>query len=134
MKTTVPAPAAVLVSDVQAGLFLTAPAPFDADGVLARINALIAKARAVGVPVSFIQPPPTGLAWRRRLFGNITIGFGPITWRRGASGCSRPTKSCFPECGGSGTPSGRGRPRAGRRRFGRLHALIAGSARGGWFP
>ena len=45
----------MLVIDVQAGLFLTDPAPFDADGVLGRINAITARARAASVPVIFIQ-------------------------------------------------------------------------------
>jgi nicotinamidase-related amidase len=46
---------AVLVIDVQRGLFCTEPAPFEAEAVVARINAVIAQARQAGVPVIFIQ-------------------------------------------------------------------------------
>jgi nicotinamidase-related amidase len=57
-----PATAAVLVIDVQVGLFRTTPAPFEAAQVIARINAVARKARAVGVPIIFIQNdgPPEG--------------------------------------------------------------------------
>ena len=47
--------AAVLVIDVQRGLFCTEPAPFEAEAVVARINAVTAKARRAGAPVIFIQ-------------------------------------------------------------------------------
>lgn len=46
---------ALLVIDVQRGLFDAAPRPGDADAVLARINALARTARAAGAPVIFIQ-------------------------------------------------------------------------------
>ena len=46
---------AVLVIDVQRGLFCTEPAPFEADAVVARINEVTAKARRAGAPVIFIQ-------------------------------------------------------------------------------
>lgn len=46
---------ALLVIDVQRGLFDAAPRPEDADAVLARINALAAAARQAGAPVIFIQ-------------------------------------------------------------------------------
>ena len=51
---------AVLVIDVQAGLFSTNPPPFEAAEVIRRINAVTAKARAANVPVIFIrhQGPP----------------------------------------------------------------------------
>jgi nicotinamidase-related amidase len=46
---------ALLVIDVQHGLFDETPRPFEADAVVERINTLTAKARAAGVPVVFIQ-------------------------------------------------------------------------------
>lgn len=56
---------ALLVIDVQRGLFDTAPRPDEADAMVDRINALAARARAAGVPVVFVQheePPPSELA------------------------------------------------------------------------
>lgn len=47
--------AAVLVIDVQVGLFCAKPAPFEAEAVIDRINAVTAKARRAGAPVIFIQ-------------------------------------------------------------------------------
>jgi nicotinamidase-related amidase len=61
--TVIPsAQAAVLIIDVQVGLFCTAPPPFDAVGVIARMNYVAAKARTAHVPVIFIQHdgPPQG--------------------------------------------------------------------------
>ena len=60
---------ALLVIDVQRGLFAPEPRPFEADAVVARINALAARARAVDVPVVFVQHESAGLpfgseAWR----------------------------------------------------------------------
>ena len=46
---------ALLVIDVQRGLFDAAPRPFEADFVVGRINALTARARDAGVPVLLIQ-------------------------------------------------------------------------------
>ena len=46
---------ALLVIDVQHGLFHPAPRPFEADEVVHRINALTQRARAAGVAVAFIQ-------------------------------------------------------------------------------
>lgn len=46
---------AVLVIDVQQGLFDPLPRPWQADDVVARINTLTARARAAQVPVIFIQ-------------------------------------------------------------------------------
>ena len=46
---------ALLIIDVQRGLFDDEPRPFEADAVIARINALAARARESGVPVIFIQ-------------------------------------------------------------------------------
>lgn len=47
--------AALLVIDVQRGLFETQPPPAEAAAVIARINALAARARAAGAPVLFVQ-------------------------------------------------------------------------------
>jgi nicotinamidase-related amidase len=46
---------ALLIIDVQHGLFAPAPAPFEADAVIERINRLADKARASSSPVIFIQ-------------------------------------------------------------------------------
>ncbi|WP_211454261.1 cysteine hydrolase family protein [Collimonas antrihumi] len=46
---------ALLVIDVQHGLFDQTPRPFEAEAVIERINTLTAKARAAEVPVIFIQ-------------------------------------------------------------------------------
>jgi len=46
---------ALLVIDVQEGLFRPAPRPGDADATVARINELAARARRQGAPVIYIQ-------------------------------------------------------------------------------
>lgn len=46
---------ALLIIDVQRGLFDAEPRPAEADAIVARINALAARARAGGAPVIFIQ-------------------------------------------------------------------------------
>ena len=46
---------ALLIIDVQQGLFDETPAPADADAVIERINALAAQARASDVPVILVQ-------------------------------------------------------------------------------
>jgi nicotinamidase-related amidase len=46
---------ALLIIDVQRGLFDNTPRPADADGVIARINDLAARARDFHVPVIFVQ-------------------------------------------------------------------------------
>jgi nicotinamidase-related amidase len=61
--------AALLVIDVQHGLFDPEPRPFEADAVIARINALTARARAANVPVVLVQHESASLpvgsdAWR----------------------------------------------------------------------
>jgi nicotinamidase-related amidase len=55
MKPSVPDHTAVLVIDVQTGLFCAKPPPFEAEAVVARINAVTAKARQARAPVIFIQ-------------------------------------------------------------------------------
>jgi nicotinamidase-related amidase len=55
MQPTVPDRTAVLAIDVQRGLFCAEPPPFEAEAVVARINAVTANARAAGAPVIFIQ-------------------------------------------------------------------------------
>src|SRR5262245_25133285 len=54
--------AAVLIIDVQVGLFCTTPPPFEASQVIARINTVASYARAAEVPVLFVQNdgPPGG--------------------------------------------------------------------------
>lgn len=51
---------ALLVIDVQRGLFDAAPRPFEADLVVGRINALTARARSADVPVFLIQHENAG--------------------------------------------------------------------------
>lgn len=46
---------ALLVIDVQRGLFDELPRPHEADAVIQRINGLTEQARSAGVPVAFIQ-------------------------------------------------------------------------------
>jgi nicotinamidase-related amidase len=55
MKPSVPEQAAVVVIDVQRGLFCTKPEPFEAEAVVTRINAVIVKARRAGAPVIFVR-------------------------------------------------------------------------------
>lgn len=55
MKPSVPEHTAVLVIDVQAGLFDGDLPAFEGDAVIARINETTAKARAAGALVFFIQ-------------------------------------------------------------------------------
>ncbi len=55
MAPTKTGKAAVLVIDMQAGLFDRVPPPHDAAAVVERINRLTARARAAGAPVVFIQ-------------------------------------------------------------------------------
>ena len=54
-KSAILAPAALLVIDVQNGVFNATPAPFEAAAVIDRINLLAARAREARVPVIFIQ-------------------------------------------------------------------------------
>ena len=51
----IPKQTAVLVIDVQQGLFCTGPMPFEAETVVARIKGLVARARAAGAAVIFVQ-------------------------------------------------------------------------------
>ncbi|WP_136810503.1 cysteine hydrolase family protein [Desulfosediminicola flagellatus] len=46
---------AIVIIDVQCGLFDVVPRPFEADEVISRINELSERARKEGVPVIFIQ-------------------------------------------------------------------------------
>jgi nicotinamidase-related amidase len=55
MSPVIPAHTAVLVIDVQVGLFCAKPAPLEAEAVIARINAVTAKARQAGALVIVIQ-------------------------------------------------------------------------------
>lgn len=55
---------AILIIDVQTALFAELPPPDDAEGVIARLNAVAERGRAAGVPVIYIQHerPGTPLA------------------------------------------------------------------------
>ncbi|HYD81071.1 MAG TPA: cysteine hydrolase family protein [Paucimonas sp.] len=46
---------ALIIIDVQRGLFDDEPRPYEADAVVGRINALAERARASGAPVVFVQ-------------------------------------------------------------------------------
>ncbi|WAH56426.1 cysteine hydrolase [Pseudomonas silvicola] len=50
---------ALIVIDVQHGLFASSPPPFDSQDVISRINALSNRARSHGVPVIFVQHEAT---------------------------------------------------------------------------
>ena len=55
MNLTLPVKTAILVIDVQKGLFCAQPPPFEAEAVVARINAVTEKARKAGAVVIFFQ-------------------------------------------------------------------------------
>src|SRR4051794_5795731 len=55
-----PTAAALLVVDMQAGLFAAPPYPFALADVIARINVLAERARAAGMPVIFVQHEAAG--------------------------------------------------------------------------
>jgi nicotinamidase-related amidase len=89
MKPTMPQHTAVLVIDVQAGLFCGEPVVFEAGAVIARINAVTAKAREAGAPVIFIQHDgePGGLdlvpfteGWK--LHPDLTVQPGELVIRK----------------------------------------------------
>ena len=63
MKPSVPDRTAVLVIDVQTGLFGANPTPSEAEAVIARINEVTARARQAGAPV--IRPRHLKLQPRR---------------------------------------------------------------------
>jgi nicotinamidase-related amidase len=53
---------ALMIVDMQAGLFARAPLPFDLPGVIGRINQLARRARASGAPVILVQHEAAGTA------------------------------------------------------------------------
>jgi nicotinamidase-related amidase len=55
MNHMLPAQTAILVIDVQKGLFCATPPPFEAEAVVARISEVTAKARRAGAAVIFVQ-------------------------------------------------------------------------------
>jgi nicotinamidase-related amidase len=77
---------ALLVIDVQRGLFDAAPRPFEADLVVGRINDLTARARGAGIPVFLIQHENAGelqhgsASWQ--LEQNLTVGAGDTPIRK----------------------------------------------------
>ena len=48
---------ALLVIDVQVNMFAEAPGPHDGPALLARLGALVARAREAGAPVVFVRNP-----------------------------------------------------------------------------
>ncbi|MFZ6687126.1 cysteine hydrolase family protein [Undibacterium sp. SXout11W] len=53
---------ALLIIDVQRGLFDAEPRPFEADLIISRINTLAERARLAGAPVVFVQHEAAGTA------------------------------------------------------------------------
>ncbi|MFZ6755346.1 cysteine hydrolase family protein [Undibacterium sp. Dicai25W] len=53
---------ALLIIDVQRGLFDAEPRPFEADLIISRINTLAERARLAGAPVVFVQHETAGTA------------------------------------------------------------------------
>jgi nicotinamidase-related amidase len=89
MRQNVPEHSGVLVIDVQTGLFRAAPAPFEAESVVARINAVTAQGRRSGAPVIFIQHDgepggedvvPFTEGWK--LHPELVVGPGDLTLRK----------------------------------------------------
>ncbi len=89
MQPSVPSHTAVLVIDVQVGLFGAKPAPVEAEAVIARVNDVTAKARQAGAPVIFIQhdggPNDEDLApftegWK--LHPDLHVRLGDVTLRK----------------------------------------------------
>ena len=77
---------AVLVIDVQNGLFDSSPRPYEADEVIQRINSITSKARAGGVPIIFIQSEHPGFLEyatdRWQLQSELTVQDGDIKIRK----------------------------------------------------
>jgi nicotinamidase-related amidase len=77
---------AVLVIDVQSGLFDSSPRPYQADEVVQRINSITTQARAAGVPVIFIQSEHPGFLEyatdRWQLQSELTVQDGDIKIRK----------------------------------------------------
>lgn len=78
---------AVLVIDVQSGLFAPDPGPFEADMVIARINSVTGLARCNGYPVIFVQheAPDSPLAYNTsgwKLQQDLTVLEGDLFVRK----------------------------------------------------
>jgi nicotinamidase-related amidase len=89
MSAVVPAHSAVLVIDVQVGLFCAKPPPLEAEAVIARINDVTAKARRAGAPVIFIQhdggpedPDLTPFTDGWKLHPDLQVRPGDLTLRK----------------------------------------------------
>ncbi len=76
---------ALLVIDVQRGLFAQTPAPFEADAVVDRINNLATCARQAGAPVVFIQHERATLAFQSegwQLVDTLVVETGDVLIRK----------------------------------------------------
>ena len=77
---------AVVVIDVQSGLFDDPPRPYEADEVVQRINHVTSQARAAGVPVIFIQSEHPGFleygTHRWQLQSGLTVKESDIKIRK----------------------------------------------------
>jgi nicotinamidase-related amidase len=71
---------ALLIIDVQCGLFDDEPRPYEADTVVERINKLADRARAHGIPVVFIQ--------HEQVSGNLA--HGTQSWQLERNLCTTP--------------------------------------------
>lgn len=77
---------AVVVIDVQSGLFDGNPRPYEAGEVVQRINSVTSQARAAGVPVIFVQSEHPGFleygTSRWQLQSGLTVKDGDIKIRK----------------------------------------------------
>ncbi len=76
---------ALLVIDVQRGLFALNPPPYEANAVVDRINRLAARARRAGAPVVFIQHERATLAFQSegwQLVETLAVEAGDILIRK----------------------------------------------------
>ncbi len=77
---------AVLVIDVQRGLFDGSPRPYEADEVIQRINDVTRRARAAGIPILFIQAEHQGFlehgSERWQLHPGLTVEDGDLRMRK----------------------------------------------------
>ncbi|MFK8328712.1 cysteine hydrolase family protein [Pseudomonas sp. BJa5] len=70
---------ALIVIDVQHGLFRSSPAPASAESVIHRINGLTRRARLQGAPVIFVQHEATGGEYFRHGSAEWALDAGLVT-------------------------------------------------------
>jgi len=78
--------AALLIIDMQRGLFGEMPEPWEAEQVVTRINTLAARARAAGAPVIWVQHENNGILSHRsegwELLGDLVTAAGDLFVRK----------------------------------------------------